>query len=252
MFLHLLGQQVILGNLQLFLIGIAGKLNDFHPVQQGPGNRIQRVGRGNEHHLREVQRNFQEVIPEGVVLLAVQRFQQRGGGIAPVIAAELIDLVQHQQRVHSAAAADGLHDAARHSADIRFPVAADVGLVPDAAQRNAAELPVQRLGNGQGDGGLSHARRACQTDDLPPPLRIHLPDGNGLQNPLLHLFQTEVIPVQHLPGRVHIQTLLRICTPGQFQTHVQIVPDHRSLRADIGLLCQLVDLLFQMLPGLVL
>ena len=79
-----------------------------------------------------------------------------------------------------------------------------------------------------------------------------LPDGNGLQNPLLHLFQTEVIPVQHLPGRVHIQTLLRICTPRQFQTHVQIVPDHRSLRADIGLLCQLVDLLFQMLPGLFL
>ena len=57
-FLHLLGQQVILGDLQLFLIGIAGKLNDFHPVQQGPGNRIQRVGRGNEHHLRKVQRNF--------------------------------------------------------------------------------------------------------------------------------------------------------------------------------------------------
>ena len=131
-------------------------------------------------------------------------------------------------------------------------MAADVGLVPDTAQRNAAELPVQRLGNGQGDGGLTHARGACQTDDLPLPLRIHLPDGNGLQNPLLHLFQTEVIPVQHLPGRVHIQTLLRICTPGQFQTHVQIVPDHRSLRADIGLLFQLVDLLFQMLPGLVL
>ena len=73
MFLHLLWQQVILGDLQLFLIGIAGKLNDLHPVQQRPGDRIQRVGRGNEHHLRKVQRNFQEVIPEGVVLLAVQR-----------------------------------------------------------------------------------------------------------------------------------------------------------------------------------
>ena len=73
MLLQLLGQQVLLGDLQLFLVGIAAQLDDLHPVQQGPGNRIQRVGCGNEHHLREVQRNFQEVIPEGVVLLAVQR-----------------------------------------------------------------------------------------------------------------------------------------------------------------------------------
>ena len=40
--------------------------------------------------------------------------------------------------------------------------------------------------------------------------------------------------------------------PWQLQTDVQIIPDHRRLCADIGLLCQLVDLLFQMLAGLLI
>ena len=34
-------QQMILRNLNFLLIGVAGKLNDFHPIQQRPWNRIQ-------------------------------------------------------------------------------------------------------------------------------------------------------------------------------------------------------------------
>lgn len=52
------------------------------------------------------------MIPEGVVLLAVQHLQQRGGRVAPIVAAHFVDLVQKEQRVHGAAPADGLDDAA--------------------------------------------------------------------------------------------------------------------------------------------
>ena len=47
----LLGQQVPLQDLELFLLRIAGHLDQFHPVQQRRGNRLHRIGSGDEHHL---------------------------------------------------------------------------------------------------------------------------------------------------------------------------------------------------------
>ena len=94
--LELLGQQVPLGNLQLFLIGIAGQLNDLHPVQQGPGNGVCGVGGGDEEHVGQVKGQLQKVVPEGAVLFPVQHLQQRRGGITVDIGGQLVYLVQQQ------------------------------------------------------------------------------------------------------------------------------------------------------------
>ena len=51
MTLELPGKQMAFGNLQFFLIRIAGQLNDLHTVQQGFGNGIGGIGGGNEHHI---------------------------------------------------------------------------------------------------------------------------------------------------------------------------------------------------------
>ena len=120
------------------------------------------------------------MIPESVVLLAVQHLQQRRGRVAPVISAELVDLIQHQQRVHGAAATDALYDTSRHGADIGLAVAADIRFIPHAAKRDSVQLAVQCLGNRQSNRGLAHARRAHKADDLPLPLRVHLANGNAL------------------------------------------------------------------------
>ena len=194
------------------------------------------------------------MVPEGAVLLAVQHLQQRRGRIAPVIAAQLVDLIQQHQWIHGAAAADGLDDAAGHGADVRFPVSSDIRLIPDTAQGEPGQLAVERLGNRNGDGGLAHARRTHQTDDLSLSLWVHLADGNGLQNPLFHLFQAEVILFQYLSGSVHADPLPGGLVPGHLQAHVQIVADHGALRAaerllgKLGHLFQkvLFRLLFQM------
>ena len=53
--LEFLGQQVVLGDLQLLLVGIAGELDDLHPVQQRAGNGGRGVGRGNEQHVGQVE-----------------------------------------------------------------------------------------------------------------------------------------------------------------------------------------------------
>ena len=243
MLLHLLGQEVAPGDLELLLVGIGAQLDDLHPVQQRPGDGVSGVGCGDKQDLAEVHRDLQEVVPEGVVLLAVQHLQQRRGGIAPVVHAQFVDLIQHQQRVHGAAAADGVDDTAGHGAYVGLAVAPDLRLVVDAAQTQAAELPVEGLGHGDGDGGFAHARRSHQADDLPPGIRIHLLDGNEFQDPLLDLVQPVVVPVQDLPGRGHIGPHLGGHVPGHIQAHVQVVADHRALGTSEGLLGKAVDLL---------
>ena len=160
MLLHLFGQQVTLCNLQLLLIGVAGQLDDLHPVQQGAGDGGGGVGGGDEQHPAQVQGNLQEVVPEGVVLLAVQHLQQGRRGVPTVVAAHLVDLVQQQQGIHAAALADGVDDPARHGPYVGPAVAADVRLVPDAAQAQPRQFPVQGRGHGDSHGGFAHPRRA--------------------------------------------------------------------------------------------
>ena len=72
MLLELLGQQMVFGNLQLFLVSIAAKFNDLHPVQQRPGDGIGGVGSGDKHHLAQIHRYLHKMVPEGAVLLAIQ------------------------------------------------------------------------------------------------------------------------------------------------------------------------------------
>ena len=175
------------------------------------------------------------MVPEGNVLLPIQHFQQGGGRVAPVVIAQFVDLVQQQQGVHGPAAGDGLDDPARHGAYVGLPVAPDVRLVPDAAKTEPCQLPVRRLGDAHGDGGLAHTGRTHQAQDLRLPVGVHLPDGERFQDPLLHLLQAEVVPLQDLPGGLHVEALLRLHAPGHFQAHVQIVPGHRRLGAAVGL-----------------
>ena len=56
--LHLLGQEVALGDLELLLVGVAGQFNDLHPVQQGPGDGVGGIGCGDEHYIRQIEGQF--------------------------------------------------------------------------------------------------------------------------------------------------------------------------------------------------
>ena len=61
----------------LLLVEIAGEPDDLHPVAQRLGDRRQRVGRGDEQHLRQIVVDLEVVIVEGAVLLGVEHFEQR-------------------------------------------------------------------------------------------------------------------------------------------------------------------------------
>ena len=68
------------------------------------------------------------------VLLGIQHLEHSRRGVAPEIVSHFVDLIQQNQRIAGAGPPDGRHDPPRHGADIGFAVAADIGLVPDAAE----------------------------------------------------------------------------------------------------------------------
>ena len=62
--LGLLGDQVALGDLDLLILGVAGDADDLHAVHQRLRH-AQAVGRGDEHHVRQVVVHLQIVVVEG-------------------------------------------------------------------------------------------------------------------------------------------------------------------------------------------
>ena len=73
----LLGNQIAFGNLEFFLAGIAGKLDNFHTVVQRRRNARRVVCRCKEEHIAQIHRDFQIMVAERKVLLGVQHLQQR-------------------------------------------------------------------------------------------------------------------------------------------------------------------------------
>ena len=163
-FLDLARDQVALGDLHLLVFGVAAELDDLHAVAQRRRNRVEDVGRGDEHHLAQVERHIQVMVAKLAVLLRVEHLQQRAAGVATEVVAQLVHLVEHKDRVLGLHAAQALDDAARHGADVGAPEAANVGLVADAAQGQPHELAVHGAGDAEAQARLAHAWRADKAE----------------------------------------------------------------------------------------
>ena len=65
-----------LGDFQLFLLCIAGQAQYFHAVLQRLRNRMQHVGRADEHHFRKVVLHIQVMVRKRVVQFRIEHFHQ--------------------------------------------------------------------------------------------------------------------------------------------------------------------------------
>ena len=100
--------------------------------------------------LREVERDLEVVVGERVVLLGVEHLEQRRRGIAAEVVPDLVDLVEHEDRVVRPGLLHALDDPAGQRADVGAAVAADLGLVVHAAERDADELAAERARRSSG------------------------------------------------------------------------------------------------------
>src|SRR6185312_11234673 len=111
------------------------------------------------------------------------------GRVAAEIHPELVDLIEKEDRVPRAGALHALDDPPGERADVGAAVAANLGLVPDAAKRHPDELPSQRTRDRFAERRLSDAGRADEAEDRALELPRELQDRQVLDDPLLHLLQ---------------------------------------------------------------
>ena len=239
---------MLLRDLKLFLGGISGELNHLHAVQERGRDRIRRIGRTDEHDVGKVIRHIHVVIREGVILLRIEDLEKCAGRIAVVALGELVDLVEHHDRIGDAALLDAVHDAAGHRADVGSAVAADIRLIPHAAEAHtdifAPECPGDRLT----DTGFAGAGRADEQQDGACLLLLEIHDRNLLDDALLDLLQTVMILVQHLLRLIEIHEFWRLRLPGQRRDKIQIVVEHAVLLRLLSLLSEPVQNLLGLLP----
>ena len=223
---HLLGQQVLHGDVGLLVLGVARQADDLHAVEQRRRD-VHRVGRGDEHHVGQVEVHLHIVVAELVVLLGVQNLQQSAGRVAPEIGAQLVDFVKQEQRVARADLVQVLQHFARHGADVGAAVAADLRLVAHAAQRHAHVLAARRLGDGLAQRGLAHARRPHQAQDGGLHLVHALLHREVFEDAVLDLLQAVVVLVEDVLGMGEVVQDLGLLAPRQAGEHVDVVAHHR-------------------------
>ncbi len=157
---NLAWHQVALGDLDLLILGIAGQADDFHSIEKSGLNGVGDVGGGDEENPREIDIDPEVVVAKGVVLLRIEDLEQRRRRVATKVGTDLVDFVEHEDRIDGARLLQTLNHPARQGADIGPPVAANLGLVADPTERGSDEAAAQRPGDGPAEGGLSNPRRA--------------------------------------------------------------------------------------------
>ena len=158
-----------------------------------------------------------------MVLLGVEHLEERRRRVAPEVHRHLVDLVEEEDGVHGPRLLHELDDLAGERADVRAPVAADLGLVAHAAERQAHELAVQGLRDALRERRLADAGRAREAQDRALRLRDELPDGEELEDALLDLLEPVVVLVQDLLGALDVPHLARRLLPGHRHEPVDVV-----------------------------
>ena len=203
--------QMRLGDSDLLGLGVAGQVDDLEPVAQRRQDPRRLVGRREEQHLGQVERQIDERVAETAVLLRVEHLEQDGGRRG----AELVDLVEHEDRVLAA----HLPHLAQDRAGLRIPpgtvVAAQVGLVVQPAAGQLHESAPQRLGRALGQRRLSDSGGPGEADHGAGAERVPPPHGQVLDEARLGVLEAGVPGIERRAGAVEVDGRLAAPCPRQ-------------------------------------
>ena len=130
-------------------------------------------------------------------------------------------------------------------------MAADLGLVLHAAQRDAPEVAAQRAGDAASERGLADAGRADEAQDGALAVRLELAHGQVLEDPLLDRLEAMVVLVEHVLRPTEAGGVQRGLGPGQVADRFQPGADHAVLGAIDVHAAQALDLALGLLTHLV-
>jgi hypothetical protein len=110
--------------------------------------------------------------------------------------------------------------------DIRAPMAANLGLVANAADREAHELASHCSRNRLPERRLADARRSNEAQDRTGQLLLELADGQVLDDAILDLLEIVVILVENLARFADLDVVRRLRAPRQLHEPIEIGANH--------------------------
>src|SRR5690606_19180291 len=119
-------------------------------------------------------------------------------------------------------AAEALDDLTRQRADVRAPVAANLGLVTHAAERHADELAAERARDRLRQRGLADAGGAEEAKDRALDVGVEFADRQVLEDAILDLLEARMIGVEHGLAAMEINAVFGALRPGQRHEPVEI------------------------------
>ena len=126
----------------------------------------------------------------------------------------------------------------------------DLRLIAHAAQADPDILPVQGLRDALSDTRLPGSRRAHEQQDGPRLALLQCHHRHLLDDPLFHLFQPIMLPVQDFLGLLQIHVLRIHLLPGQACHKIKIIIEQPVLVAVLPFLLHPVQHLVGFLPGI--
>src|SRR5690349_24027315 len=106
-----------------------------------------------------------------MILCRIEHFQQRTCRVAPKIRPDLIDLIEHKNRIARSAPSQLLNDASRHGPDVRASMAANLRFIPHSSETDSHEFSAKRVGNRLPQARLAYPGRAEKAKDCAVSLR---------------------------------------------------------------------------------
>ena len=189
------------------------------------------------------------MVAEGVVLLGIEHLEQRRRRIAAEVLADLVDLVEQEHRVARLRLAQALHDAAGQRADVGAAMAADLGLVAHAAERDAHELAAERARDRAAERRLAGAGRADEAEDRALQVALEREHRDVLEDAVLHLLEVVVVLVEDALRLGDVEAVLADRRPRQVDHPLEVGADHAVLGRRRRCVAEPIELATRLLEG---
>ena len=217
--------QVRPGDGDLLGLGVAGQVDDLEPVAQRRPDAIRVVGGGDEEDLGQVEGQLDEGVAEAVVLGRVEHLEQDRGRLS----AELVELVEHEDRVLAADAAQLAQDRAGLRPLPGAVVAAQVRLVAQAAAGQLGEPAPEGGGDALGQRGLSDSGRPAEADHRAGAARVAAAHGQVLDDARLGVVEAGVPGIERGAGPGQVRRRVAAPVPRQMLEPVDPVVRRRGV-----------------------
>ncbi len=229
--LELSPNEISFRDLQFLALGVTGQRNHFHPVAQRFGHAVDVIGRADKNDLRQIERHIEIAIDKRVVLPRIEHFEQRARRIAAKIGADLVDLVEHENRIARPGAAQFLNDPARHRTDVSAAMSANFRFVAHSAETDPDKFSAERVGNRLAETGLADAGRSEKTQDRSVSVRIEFAHRQIFDQPPLHFLEIVMVAIENLLRLIEIEIVLAQFVPRQIGDDLDVTDDDGKLRA---------------------